>query len=80
MIDPQIAQILLAAATLVTALAGLVVAARGHAVASETKTLVNGQAEQLNTLREAKGRAEGVIAGAAAARLGAAPAAEVRSE
>lgn len=51
---------MLAAATLLTALGGVILAIRGQSVADKTHALVNGQSEQLNALREAKGRAEGV--------------------
>jgi hypothetical protein len=67
------AQILVNAAALVSAITALVVAVRGHALATATSRAVNGQAEQINTLREAKGFREGVSVGMSADPTAAVP-------
>lgn len=54
------AAIILAAATLISSLAGLVVAVRSGQKASLTHDLVNGQSVALQQMREDKGFREGV--------------------
>lgn len=76
----EVAQIIIATATLMSSIAGLVMAFRGSVVADKTHALVNGQSEQLNALREAKGHAEGMIAGRDEASLEATRVAYERSE
>lgn len=59
----EIVQLCVGVATLLSAIASVVLAFRGHALAEQTHTLVNGQSETIQALREAKGHAEGLIAG-----------------
>jgi hypothetical protein len=61
----EIASLCVAAATLVSALAGLVVAVRTGAKVEATHTLVNGQSGALNALTGKAAYAEGVLAGSA---------------
>lgn len=64
MTTAEIAQLCVAAATLVSALAGLVVAIRTGTKVDATHTLVNGQSGALNALTGKAAYAEGVLAGA----------------
>src|SRR6476660_2931730 len=59
----EVAQLCVGVATLLSALATLYTALRGHDLAVSTHTLVNGQSETIQALREAKGHAEGLVAG-----------------
>jgi hypothetical protein len=59
----ELIQLCLSAATLVSALTGLVVALRALEMGAKTHGLVNGQAEGIQALREAKGHAEGRVEG-----------------
>jgi hypothetical protein len=62
------AALVVACATLASALASLVVALRTGKKVSETHNLVNGQAQVVQALAEARGHAAGVIEGAASER------------
>lgn len=62
----ELAQLLVAAATLVSSLAALVVAVRTGQKTSATHELVNGASDQLNALREAQGFRAGVNAASSA--------------
>lgn len=64
----EAAQLLVAAATLVSSLAGLVIAVRTGSKTSATHDLVNGQSEALRAMSRAEGRATGVQEGIAIER------------
>jgi hypothetical protein len=59
----EIAQIILAAATLVTAIGGAAIAIRTGAKVEATHTLVNGQSGALTALTGKAAYAEGMLAG-----------------
>jgi len=59
----ELSQILMAFAVLISSVAGLVVAVRTGQKVSATHDLVNGASEQLNALREARGREAGLAQG-----------------
>jgi len=59
----EVAQLCVGLATLLSAIASVILAIRGHELAVRTHTLVNGQSDTIQALREAKGHAEGLIAG-----------------
>ena len=61
----ELGALMLSGATLVSALASLIVAVRTNSLQHETHALVDGQSQGIQELREAKGRAEGMIAGRA---------------
>ena len=63
MSTPELASILVACATLVSALASLAVALRTGSKVDATHTLVNGQSGALNALTGKAAYAEGVLAG-----------------
>lgn len=65
----EITTLCVGVATLVSAVASLIVAIRGHELQAATHALVNGQSEGIQALREAKGHAEGLIEGAQAANF-----------
>ncbi len=71
----ELSQVLISTAALVSAVSALIIAVRGHAIASQASHAVNGQAEQINALREAKGYTEGMAAGLSADPTGGAPSA-----
>jgi hypothetical protein len=64
----EVAQVILASATLLSALAGVVVALRTGSKVDATHTLVNGQSGVLNALTGKAAYAEGVLAGSAEPR------------
>jgi hypothetical protein len=59
----ELATLLAAAASFLTAIAGLVVAVRTALRVEATHALVNGQSEAIGQLREDRGRARGVAEG-----------------
>ena len=59
----EVAQLCVGLATLLSAVASVILAVRGHELAIRTHTLVNGQSDTIQALREAKGHAEGLIEG-----------------
>ena len=59
----ELAQLLVAAATLVSSLGALVVAIRTGQKASATHELVNGASEEMRVLREERGHAAGLAEG-----------------
>ena len=59
----EVAQLCVGLATLLSAIASVILAVRGHELAVRTHTLVNGQSDTIQALREAKGHAEGLIEG-----------------
>ena len=76
----EVAQLCVGVATLVSAVASLVLAFRGHDLAVSTHALVNGQSENIQALREAKGHAEGLIAGVGLGATSQAPADVAQTE
>lgn len=58
------AQLLVAAATLVSAIASFVMAWRGQMSSQKTHDLVNGQSEAWRAVREEQGRQIGLVQGA----------------
>jgi hypothetical protein len=76
----ELVQICVGLATLLSATASVILALRGHELAVKTHTLVNGQSETIQALREAKGHAEGLIAGEQLAIKGPTPPAVERTE
>lgn len=62
----EVAQVCLGVATVISAIAGLVVALRGQTIAAKTHDVVNGQAQLLQRAARASGRRAGVRATKAA--------------
>jgi len=76
----EVAQLCVGLATLLSAVASVILAVRGHELAIRTHTLVNGQSDTIQALREAKGHAEGLVEGEQLAAKGQARLAEERSD